>query len=49
MKHLATGWACTLNDIFIRFPYEKFKNIQLLPNKMLRKQKVKQVFREGVR
>lgn len=49
MKHLATGWACTLNDIFVRFPYEKFKNIQLLPNKMLRKQKVKQVFREGVR
>ena len=25
MKHYALGWACNLNDVFIRFPYEKCK------------------------
>jgi hypothetical protein len=27
MKHYALGWACNLNDIFVRFPYEKYKNL----------------------
>ena len=27
MKHYALGWACNLNDVFIRFPYEKCKNL----------------------
>ena len=49
MKHLAIGWACNLNDIFVRFPYEKCKSlIERFKTKQLRRQKVKQVFREGV-
>lgn len=49
MKHWALGWACNLNDIFVRFPYEKCKSlISKYHTKMLRRQKVKQVFREGV-
>ena len=49
MKHLAIGWACNLNDIFVRFPYEKCKSlINNYKTKQLRKQKIKQVFREGV-
>ncbi len=27
MKHLAVGWACTLNNIFVRFPYEKYNSL----------------------
>ena len=49
MKHWALGWACNLNDIFVRFPYEKCK--QLIKNyktRQLRRQKIKQVFRTGV-
>ena len=49
MKHLAIGWACNLNDIFVRFPYEKCKSlIKNYFTKALQKQKIKQVFREGV-
>lgn len=49
MKHWALGWACNLNDIFIRFPYEKYKSlIKKYKTKQLRKQKIKQVFRTGV-
>ena len=49
MKHLALGWACNLNDIFVRFPYEKCKSLMRdFKTKILRRQKVKQVFREGV-
>ena len=49
MKHLALGWACNLNDIFVRFPYEKCKSLMSnFKTKLLRRQKVKQVFREGV-
>lgn len=49
MKHLAIGWACNLNDIFIRFPYEKCKSlIEKFKTKQLRRVKIKQVFREGV-
>ena len=49
MKHFAIGWACNLNDIFVRFPYEKCKSlIDKFKTKQLRRQKVKQVFREGV-
>lgn len=49
MKHFAVGWACNLNEIFVRFPYEKCKNlIKQYRNKKLQRQKIKQVFREGV-
>ena len=49
MKHFAIGWACNLNDIFVRFPYEKCKSlIDKFKTKQLRRQKIKQVFREGV-
>ena len=49
MKHYALGWACNLNDIFVRFPYEKFKSLMdQFKTKQLRKMKIKQVFREGV-
>ena len=24
---MALGWACNLNDIFVRFPYEKCKSL----------------------
>ena len=49
MKRFALGWACNLNDIFVRFPYEKYKNlIKNYKTKQLRRQKVKQVFRTGV-
>ena len=48
MKHFALGWACNLNDIFVRFPYEKFKELcKLYKTKALRKQKIKQIFRAG--
>lgn len=44
----ALGWACNLNDIFVRFPYEKCKNlIKNYKNKNLKKRKIKQVFRAG--
>ena len=49
MKRWALGWACNLNDIFVRFPYEKCKYLtKLYKTKVLKKQKVKQVFRTGV-
>lgn len=49
MKRYALGWACNLNDVFVRFPYEKCRNlIKLYKTKVLKRQKVKQVFRTGV-
>lgn len=49
MKHWALGWACNLNDIFVRFPYEKLKNLRKkYKTKALQRQKIKQVFRSGV-
>lgn len=46
---MALGWACNLNDLFVRFPYEKCKSLMKnIKTKQLRRQKVKQVFREGV-
>ena len=50
MKHnYALGWACNLNDIFVRFPYEKCKSlIQKFRTKVEKRRKVKQVFRTGV-
>lgn len=41
------GWACNLNDIFVRFPYEKCKSL-IAKTKALKRQKVKQVFRECI-
>ena len=49
MKHYALGWACNLNDIFVRFPYEKYKSlIKNFKTKSERRKKIKQVFRTGV-
>lgn len=49
MKHYAIGWACNLNDLFVRFPYEKCKSlIRNYFTKNTQRQKVKQVFREGI-
>lgn len=49
MKHWALGWACNLNDIFVRFPYEKCKTLmQRFSSKFERRKKVKQIFRTGV-
>lgn len=49
MKHYALGWACNLNDVFVRFPYEKCKNlITNYKTKQLQRKKVKQVFRTAV-
>ena len=48
-KHYALGWACNLNDIFVRFPYEKCKKlIKNYKTKVAQRQKIKQVFRTGV-
>lgn len=48
MKHFALGWACNLNDLFVRFPYEKCKELcRKYKTKALRKQKIKQIFRTG--
>lgn len=50
MKHLAIGWACNLNDIFVRFPYEKCKSLMTKWKTFRERRKIiKQVFREGVR
>lgn len=49
MKHYALGWACNLNDIFVRFPYEKYNSlIKNFKTKSERRKKIKQVFRTGV-
>ena len=49
MKHYALGWACNLNDVFVRFPYEKCKSlVEKYKTKQLKRRKVKQVFRTGV-
>lgn len=45
----ALGWACNLNDLFVRFPYEKCKTlIKTYKTKLERRKKIKQVFRTGV-
>ena len=43
--HFALGWACNLNDIFVRFPYQKYKTIsQNYKTAIERLQIVKQIF-----
>ena len=49
MKHLAIGWACNLNDLFVRFPYQKCKSLMTKWKTALERRRIiKQVFREGV-
>ena len=49
MKHWVTGWACNLNDIFVRFPYEKYKSLMTKwRTTQERKKIIKQVFRAGL-
>lgn len=45
----ALGYACNLNDIFVRFPYEKCKSLNSKKQTRDKRKVVKQVFREGVR
>lgn len=46
---IATGWACNLNNIFVRFPYEKFKSLMKKWRSFSeRRSIVKRVFREGL-
>lgn len=47
MKKFALGWACNLNDIFVRFPYDKCKSLSG-KTKTEKKKIVKQVFRAGI-
>ena len=46
MKQYALGYACNLNDLFYRFPYEKCPNLP--KNKQERKNLVKKVFRKSI-
>ena len=49
MKHFALGWACNLNDIFVRFPYEKCKTlISKYKTKKKKKKKVKNKYNRTV-
>lgn len=49
MKHFAIGWACNLNDLFIRFPYQKCKSLMTKWKTFKERRRViKQVFRKGV-
>jgi len=41
MKNLALGWACNLNDILVRFPYDNFKTLKKLNTKIEKRNKVK--------
>ena len=48
MKYFSSGWACTLADIFVRFPYEKFKTLSEICNTKIKKLSlIKKVFQEG--
>lgn len=47
MKRFALGWACNLNDLFVRFPYEKLKSL-IGKTKQEKRKKIKQVFRTGI-
>lgn len=50
MKNRAIGWACNLNEIFIRFPYEKCRSLMTKWRTFQERRKIiKQVFREGLR
>lgn len=49
MKHLALGWACNLNDLLVRFPYEKYRSLmKKFKNTYLRRQTVKRVIRASI-
>lgn len=50
MKHLALGWACNLNNLFVRFPYEKCKSI--IKNIRVKREQlrlIKNIMREGIK
>ena len=47
--NIAIGWACTLNDIFVRFPYEKYKSLMTKYNTFIKRRSlIKNVFKECV-
>lgn len=49
MKNWLSGWACNLNDLFVRFPYSTCKYISKKWKKREEQLKIiKQVFRECV-
>ena len=50
MKRYALGWACNLNDIFVRFPYKSCKYLyRKYKLQAERRKMVKQIFRVGVK
>lgn len=49
MTHFALGWACNLNNLLVRFPYEKCKSLITKWRTFQERRKiVKRVFREGL-
>lgn len=51
MKHFAIGWACTIADLFVRFPLEKIKSIfhnEKYDHISKKRRLVYNVFKEGV-
>ena len=44
----AIGWACNVRDLFVRFPFEKYKSLKGMPSKK-RKPLVRRVFTESVK
>lgn len=46
MKNWAIGWACTLNEVFVRFPFEKIKSVIGYTHE--KRNVVKRVFKECV-
>lgn len=47
MKHLAIGHACSPNDLFVRFPYEKCKSLKGRKSEKL--SLIKKVFKECIK
>lgn len=48
MKHFALGWACNLNDILVRFPYDKYKSLKPY-NKLEKRNIIKRIINCGVK
>ncbi len=43
----ATGYACSLNDILVKFPYEKLDSIK--GTKLQKKRIIKKIFKESIK
>lgn len=47
MTQLATGYACSLNDLLVRFPYEKLESIK--GTKANKRSVVKNIFKDSIK